>query len=423
MTYLLAGLSYRRSPLEVLERVAPGAEELSAWLERLAVHAGGGVILSTCNRTEIYGWSDSTESPARLIELLGGIASRDGTPLPDFQRHIYSATGVDAARHLFRVASGLDSMATGEAQIAGQVRSALRAAGEAGGGLAPRLSRLFHTALRTGRRIRQATGVGNGRIGIPSIGVQLLERTLGELSGQSALLVGAGETGTMTARALRRNGVRRFTVTSRRAHRAAELAAELGGRSVAFEERFDALATADVVVACTAATEPIIDADSLKKAVEARRGRPLCFLDLGMPRDVAPEAADLDGVTIHTLDQLHTIANEHRVERATAIDEAEEMVDRELARFVERQVSPAAEPVVRHLGARAEQMRQEELARVVKRRPDLSAEQVEAVDAMTRALVRRLLADPIAFLRTADHTEAAEAVLQVFSLYPEEAPD
>ena len=422
MTYLLAGLSYRRSPVEVLERVAPGAEELPAWLERLAVHAGGGVILSTCNRTEIYGWSDSTESPARLIELLGEIASRDGSPMPDFQDHVYSATGVNAARHLFRVASGLDSMATGEAQIAGQVRSALRAAGEAGG-LAPRLSRLFHTALRTGRRIRQATGVGNGRIGIPSIGVQLLERTLGELSGQSVLLIGAGETGTMTARALRRAGVRRLTVTSRRAHRAAELAAELGGRSVAFEERFNALATADVVVACTAATEPVVDADSLKKAVEARRGRPLCFLDLGMPRDVAPEAADLDGVTIHTLDQLNIIATEHRIDRATAIDEAEEMVDRELARFVERQVSPAAEPVVRHLGARAEQMRQEELARVVKRRPDLSAEQIEAMDAMTRALVRRLLADPIAFLRTADHTEAAEAVLQVFSLYPDEAPD
>ena len=153
MTYLLAGLSYRRSPVAALERVALGAEELPVWLERLAVHAGGGVILSTCNRTEIYAWSDSTESPVRLIELLDDIASRQGAKSPDFEDHVYSATGVDAARHLFRVASGLDSMATGEAQIAGQVRSALRAAGEAGG-VAPRLSRLFHTALRTARRIR-----------------------------------------------------------------------------------------------------------------------------------------------------------------------------------------------------------------------------------------------------------------------------
>ena len=260
MTYLLAGLSYRRSPVAALERVALGAEELPVWLERLAVHAGGGVILSTCNRTEIYAWSDSTESPVRLIELLDDIASRQGAKSPDFQDHVYSATGVDAARHLFRVASGLDSMATGEAQIAGQVRSALRAAGEAGG-VAPRLSRLFHTSLRTARRIRQATGVEKDSISIPSIGVQLLKQTLDELSGQSVLLIGAGETGTMTARALRRNGVRRLTVTSRRAHRAAELAAELGGSSVAFEERFDALKTADVVVACTAATEPIVDAD------------------------------------------------------------------------------------------------------------------------------------------------------------------
>ncbi len=422
MTYLLAGLSYRRSPVAALERVALGAEELPVWLERLAVHAGGGVILSTCNRTEIYAWSDSTESPTRLIELLDDIASREGTKSPDFEDHVYSATGVDAARHLFRVASGLDSMATGEAQIAGQVRSALLAAGEAGG-VAPRLSRLFHTALRTARRVRQATGVEKDSISIPSIGVQLLKLTLDELSGQSVLLIGAGETGTMTARALRRNGVRNLTVTSRRAHRAAELAAELGGSSVAFEERFDALKTADVVVACTAATEPIVDADGLNKAVAARRGRPLHVLDLGMPRDVAPEAADLDGVNIYTLDQLHTIANENRANRAAAIDEAEEMVDRELARFVERQVSPAAEPVVRHLGARAEQMRREELSKVVKRLPDLSTEQIEAMDAMTRALVRRLLADPITFLRTADHTDAAEAVLQIFSLYPDEDPD
>ncbi len=422
MTYLLAGLSYRRSPVAALERVALNPEELPEWLHRLALHAGGGVILSTCNRTEIYGWSDSTDSPDRLIELLQEIANRGGARWSDFERHVYRATGEAAARHIFRVASGLDAMATGEAEISGQVRSALRAAGEAGV-LAPRLSRLFHIALRTSRRTRQATGVERDRISIPHIGVQLLKRTLGDLSGNSVLLIGAGETGSMTARALRWNGVRNLTVTSRRAYRAAELAAELDGRSVAFEDRFDALKAADVVVTCTAATEPILDAGRLAKAVDARPERPLLVLDLAMPRDVAPEAADLDGVSVHSLDQLHTIANELRADRAAAIGAAEELVDRELTRFLERQVSPAAEPVVRHLGARAEQMRREELARVVKRMPDLSDEQIEAMDAMTRALVRRLLADPITFLRTADHTEAAEAVLQVFSLYPDEDPD
>ena len=418
MTYLLAGLSYRRSSVATLERVALGTEELPDWLERLAVHAGGGVILSTCNRPEVYGWSDSTGSPARLIELLEEIASRDGSSLADFQDHVYSATGMDAARHCFRVASGLDSMATGEAEISGQVRSALRAAGEAGV-VAPRLSRLLHAALRAARRTRQATGVEKDRVSIPSIGVRLLKQTLGELSGKSVLLIGAGETGTMTARALRRDGVRKLTVTSRRSLRADELAAELDGDSVAFEDRFEALKSADVAVTCTAATEPILDGAGLRNAVAARGGRPLFILDLAMPRDVAPGVADLDGVSIHTLDQLHTIANENRAERAAAIDAAETMVDHELTRFFERQVSPAAEPVVKHLGARAERMRREELARVVKRMPDLSDEQIDAMDAMTRALVRRLLADPITFLRSADHTEATEAVLQIFSLYPD----
>ena len=422
MTYSLAGISYRRSPVATLERVALGPEELPRWLERLALHAGGGVILSTCNRTEIYGWADSPQSPARLVEILEEIASRDGARLSDFEAHIYTATGTEAARHLFRVASGLDSMATGEAEIAGQVRRALQAVGEASG-VPTRLSRLFHAALRAARRTRQATGVDKDRASIPSIGVQLLRRTFGELSDLSVLLIGAGETGTMTARVLRRNGVRKLTVTSRRAHRAAELAAELNGRSVAFEDRFDALETTDVVVTCTAATEPILDTSGLKSAVNARQGRPLFVLDLAMPRDVAPEAVDLDGVNVHTLDQLHSIAEEQRADRATALDSAEAMIDRELTRFVESQVSPAAEPVVRHLGARAEQMRQEELARVVKKLPDLSDEQIAAMDAMTRALVRRLLADPITFLRTADHTEAAEAVLQVFSLYPDEEPE
>ena len=422
MTYLLAGLSYRRSPVAVLERVALGGEELPDWLDRLALHAGGGVVLSTCNRTEIYGWSDSTDSPVRLIELLQEIANRGGTEWSDFEDRIYSATGEAAARHLFRVVSGLDSMAAGEAEISGQVRSALRAAGEAGV-VPPRLSRLFHAALRTARRTRQATGVEKDRVSIPSIGVRLLRRTLGELSGKSVLLVGAGDTGTMTARALRRNGVRKLTVTSRRTHRASELATELGGKSVAFEVRFEALKSADLVVTCTAATEPIIDSKRLKAATHDRTGRPLLILDLAMPRDVEPEAADLEGVTVHTLDQLHAIANELRSDRADALDAAEAMVDRELTLFLERQVNPAAEPVVRHLGARAEQMRREELARVVKRLPDLSGEQVEALDAMTRALVRRLLADPITFLRTADHAEAAEAVLQIFSLYPDEDRD
>ncbi len=422
MTYLLAGLSYRRSPVAALERVALNAEELPGWLNRLALHAGGGVILSTCNRTEIYGWFDSTGSTTPLFELLEEIAGRDGTGLPDFDNHVYGATGEAAALHLFRVASGLDSMATGEAEISGQVRSSLRAAGEAG--VVPaRLSRLFHAALRTGRRTRQATGVQKDSVSIPSIGVRLLRRTLGELSDKSVLLIGAGETGTMTARALRRNGVRKLMVASRRTHRAAELAAELDGASVAFEDRFDALKAADVVVTCTAAPEPVLDADDLAQAVDARPDRPLFILDLAMPRDVAAGAADLDGVSIHTLDQLHTIAKELRADRAPAIAAAEEMVERELARFLERQISPAAEPVVRHLGARAEQMRREELAKVVKRLPDLSDEQVEAMEAMTHALVRRLLADPITFLRTADHTEAAEAVLQIFSLYPDEDPD
>ncbi len=420
MQFVLAGLNIATAPVEALEQVALAPHHLRVWLPRLATHAGGGVIISTCNRTEVY---SEAEDPDAGIERLAGflalLAARDGRA-PDLSAYTYTLADDAVVRHLFRVAAGLDSQALGEAQVAGQVSDALKAAGEAGA-VQPRVSRLFHAALRTSRRVRAKTGLGRDRVSVPSIGVQLIERSLGSLKARAALIVGAGETGELVARALRTAGIGKLTVTSRRAHRAEALAKELGASVVPFGYREFAIAEADVLVACTAAdVKPVISAVAVEAAMRSRPDRSLFILDVGMPRDIDPHAESVPGVTLRTLHSLDTVAAEHRASRREAAAQAEALIEREAARFKERLTSLASEPLIRTLGARAEAMRVAELERALKRLPGLTAEQAEVIEALSRALVSRLLSDPIAYLRESEQPEAADTVLQVFDLEDED---
>ncbi len=427
MPFILAGVNIGSSPVELLESVTVSRHELPGWLPRLATHAGGGVILSTCNRTEVYGYAENQATgESQFMGFLGLLAARprQSASGPDhasadtdslLSRHAYLLSGVAAARHLFRVTAGLDSLALGEAQVAGQVSHALKAAGEAGV-VSPRVSRLFHGALRTSRRIREKTGLGRDRVSVPSIAIHLIERSIGELRTKSALLVGAGETGELVARALRMAGIGHLTVTSRRTERAETLAHELGAATVPFAYKDYALAGADIVVACTSAPDkPVVSFESVQTAMNSRAGRPVFLMDVGMPRDIDPRVAGISGVTLRDLHGLETVAAEHRASRQTAASSAELLIDREVQRFLERLNTLDAEPAVRLLGSHAEQVRQAELARAMKRLPGLSQEQAATVDALTKALVSRLLADPITYLRAAE-PDAAEAMLDAFGL-------
>ncbi len=420
MPFVVAGLNIADTPVEVLESVAVTPHALPGWLSVLATQAGGGVILSTCNRTEVYGEADDPQLGAtRLTAFLDSIAAGSGRAGAAPSAHVFSLSGDAAVRHLFRVTAGLGSLALGEAQVAGQVSDALKAAGEAGA-VQPRVSRLFHGALRTARRVRQKSGLGRDRVSVPSIGVQLIERALGDLHTKSALLLGAGDTGETVARALRNAGVGRLTVASRRTERAATLARELGGSAVPFAYRDFALAEADILVACTAAeVKPVVTAASVDAAMRSRPDRPLFILDVGMPRDVDPLADRVPGVTLRTLHSLDTIAAEHRESRKEAAGEAEALIEREVRRFTERLTGMDAEPTVRQLGERAEAVRQSELGKALRRLPGLSAEEQQVLDAMSRALVSRLLAAPIEYLRSSDGADTSEAVAIVFDLDPE----
>ena len=416
LQYILAGLNIDRAPVELLEKVAVQPHELRLRLEDLARHAGGGVILSTCNRTEIIGASEDPETAlGQLTEFLGILAKRVSEPVQALNSSVYHIVGDDVIRHLFRVTAGLDSLAIGEAQVAGQVSRALQAAGESGS-VEPVVSRMFHAALRNSRMIRKETGLGRDSLSISSIGLQLVQRHTGDLSEKTVLVVGAGETGRLTARTLKHVGVGRILVTSRSADRARLVCDELDGEPVPFAEMTSAIGEADVVVACTAAMEPVVIAGDVKAAMARRPDRRLTILDVGMPRDVERSAGDVPNVELYSLEELHSIAEEHRHSRVEAAAHADVLIERSVERFKEQLAGFSSEPVIRTLGSRAEAMREIELARALGQMPDLPEDYTEILDAMSRALVKRILADPITYLRSGVSKSAAQDVAQVFDL-------
>ncbi len=420
MNFILAGLNIDRVPVEVLECVTVPTHSLKEHLERLATHAGGGVILSTCNRTEIYSVAEDVEVGVRhLKEYIDAVPEHDGvTGIGDY---VYTMTGDAVAEHLFGVTAGLQSIALGESQILGQVTRALQAAGEAGT-VDPVLSRLFHAALRTSRRIRKETDLGRNRISVSSLGVQELQSTLGDLKGLRVLLVGAGEMGKLTARALRRYGADDIVVSSRSMNHGRILADELGSPQVPFEDIAKTLVETDVLITCTAAINSVISADTISTAIAGRPDRLLSVLDLGMPRDVEPATAGLVGVNLVSLTELQAKSAESWELRAEAAAEAQGLIEDGVRRFKERLTGIDHEPVIRTLGARMEQMRREEVEQTLSRLDDLTDEQAISVEKMTRSLVRRILADPISFLRSEEES-ATEAVQKVFALLDEEDSD
>ena len=415
MRFLVAGLNYRTASTELLERVAVNDRHLPDLLLKLHRQLGETLVLSTCNRTEVYTTGeDFAVERERLMQALGDMSDLTETEIAEVA-YVYG--GDEAIRHAIRVTCGLDSMVIGEHQIAGQVQTALRAAGEAGSVDTP-LSRLFHFALRSSRRIREDTGIGRSRLTVSSIGVQLVERAVGSLRDRRVLLVGAGETGKLAARTLGRMGAGRLTVAGRNAERTERVAAELGGDWVLRENLVSAMANSDVVISATAANETIITTEMVEQALKNSDPAPssLVMLDLAMPRDIDASVGELPGVTLYGLPDLQAIADEHRAERADAAAEAETIIESDVPRFNESLTALATEPVIRALGAHAEEIRQRELHSGLRRLRDLNNEERTVIESLTKSVVSKLLADPITFLRTSDDREAANAVSRLFGL-------
>jgi glutamyl-tRNA reductase len=407
----VTGVSHHETPVELRERFAFAGDGLIAALRKLPPAVGGGTILSTCNRSEIYLASEHPVSPA---EAAAAIAAMRGEPAPEGVS-FYHFDGLDAVRHLFRVAAGVESLVIGESEILGQVREAFTATTAAGSGN-PVLARLFHSALRTGRRARNETDIGAHGLSVSALAVGLSRRLVGNLRGKTVLVVGAGEAGRRCAGALVQHGVGRLLVTTRRQGLAEEIARELNGVAIPFAEMTTALAEADVLITATAAPGPIISEIDVAGALESRPHRPLLIVDIAVPRDVEAGARDLAGVHLFDIDDLQAAADANREARRRETGAVETIVDDEVGRFHTWLEGHRVQPTIAAMRQRAEAIRRAELARTLSRLTDLSDEDRRRIEAMSESLVNRLLHDPVTRLREGSNQHHIDAVRELFDL-------
>jgi glutamyl-tRNA reductase len=420
MSELLAlGISHKTAPVALRERLAftePGAVRLAGELIDTA-EVREAVVLSTCNRTELYvvvGDSVRAESDA-----LGMLASHAGFRPTELAQEIYSPRNCDAARHLYRVTAGLESMIVGEAEIQGQVKRAFEAA-LAAGCTGPLSNRLWNAALTAGKRVRSETEIGAAHISVPSAAVGLAVELLGEraqLSRQEAgqgsqphesaqghaphvLILGAGETSELTAQALADRGAGTIFVANRHADRARSLAQRFGGAVVGLDHLPEQLALADIVVSSTSSPHPIVGRDELAQVLGKRDGRPLLLIDIAVPRDVDPRCATLEGVTLYDIDDLQRVVAHNRDTRAGEVPRAERIIEEEIQRFAGWLGQLDALPTIAALREHGDAIVEQVLAENDGRWESASPRDLVRVEALARSIANRILHEPTIRLRS-----------------------
>ncbi|MBI5831322.1 MAG: glutamyl-tRNA reductase [Armatimonadetes bacterium] len=412
-----AGLNHRTAPIEVREQVAFGNGRLEAALIQITDQPalGEAVILSTCNRAELYAAASS--APEALDALARFLSEFHGVEQAAVSPHLYRYEDEEAVRHLFTVAVGLDSMVLGEGQILAQVKQALLSASEAGSARTC-LQELFQRALSLGKRARTETAIARGAVSISSAAVDLAKTTFGDLKGREVLVVGAGEMSRQTLTHLVDSGVKSVIVANRTFENADELAGEFGGSAIRFDEFPQHLDRADIIVSSSSAPHAIITVEKLRPHLATRRGRPLFIVDIAVPRDVEPAVADLEDVYLFDIDDLQTVCDRYRAERAKEAEAVAVMVDEETRRFEHWLGSRAVTPLLVELRTRTEALRDTELERWMRRLPNLEPEERELVGQMMRSFANKLLHGPTTHLRAmAGREQGAEWVPFVRSLF------
>ncbi len=391
MAITLLGMNHRTAPIEVRERLAWSNADLPSVAARILAQGGSGVVvLSTCNRTEFY-LSDA--SPASVHGIWELAAERLGEPA---EPHAYISEEREAARHLFRVAAGLDSMILGESEIQGQVRQAWEAAHAYAG---PVLGHLFQRALRAGGRVRSETALGAGAASVPSASVELARKILGTLSGRRALVLGSGEMAELAMKCLASEGVGTVLVAHRRMERARDVASRLGGRAVQFDDAWPMFADVDLVLCSTAAPHAVVTLEKIAGTLSNRDGRQLCILDIAVPRDVDPEVGQLENVFLFDIDDLKGVVASNIGTREGEIPDAERIIAEEVALFWEWYGGRGVARAIRALRERAEQIRSAEFRRALKKLEHLSPKDRDRVENLSRALMNKLLHEPTMRLR------------------------
>ncbi len=398
MHIVAVGLNHRTAPVELRERVSFAPEDVPGLLQRaLALpQVAEAAVLSTCNRSEIY--ACVAEAEEGCAEVRRFFCSCAGEAEEQIRDHLYAHLHASAARHLFRVACGIDSMIVGEAQILSQVKQAFRAAEQAGA-LGPHLRVLFQHALRVGKLARSRTEIGRGALSVSSAAVELARDVFEDLSQCRALVVGAGEMGELTLRHLIAGGVAGATIASRTFARAQEAAERVGGVPRSLEDIVALLAEADIVISQTSSPEPIITREHVRQAIRGRRSRPLLLIDIAVPRDVEPAAGELSGVFLFDIDDLQTVVAENFAEREREIAAVERLVSEQVEEFSRWMRSRDAVPLIQRIEQEAEQAQREELERALRKIPGLTEEQAAGVEEALRRLKQKLLFRPLRAIR------------------------
>ncbi len=394
--------------MAIREQLAFSGDALTSGLQSLRQHVGEGLILSTCNRTEIYA-VDTGDGDARR-EIYRFLTGYHRVPTPVLESASYSHVGDDAVAHLFRVASGLDSMVLGEPQILSQIRDALgtaRTVGAAG----PVMQRLATEALRTGKRARTETDIARNRVSISHAAVDLSVKELQGLEGKTALVLGAGKMATLTGKLLRANGIGHLMVTNRSFDRARDLAETVGGLAVPFSGLRQAISEADLVIAAVLVDEPVITPD-----VIAPRERPLWLVDISVPRAIATECGFRPGVHVRDVDALEPLAEETRRQYASEVSKVEVLVRSAVDGFGEWARSRAGAEAITRLRQRNDQIRETEVERTLRRLSHLSERDQNLVRALAHAVTQKLQHSPILALRESSSPEEAEAILRVLGV-------
>ncbi len=427
MEFLVVGINHRTSPLQVREKLTLSKSQWPDELQAMEAYGVPGVILATCNRAEFYTMepvqtaaTDRQQSSAedRIKQFL---TERFDVSLLDVDRFLYVRRGDQCVQHLFRVASSLDSMILGEQQIIGQVREAFDAADQSRTLPGP-VSLLFQRALRVGRKVRQETGIGRNALSVSQACVELARNVLGDLEGSRAVVVGAGDAGELAAQVLAKSGVKEITVSNRTHSRAVELAQDLSARAIPFQDLPTALEAADIVIGCTGSPSYVLEAPEVEAAMASRPDRPLLLLDIAVPRDIDPAAGRIDNVYLHDVDDLDSVCQVSRQQKEDEARWAEQLVSGETRRFLEWWRNLEVLPTVVSLRNKAEQMREKELKKTVKRlNGKLTPEELASVDAMTQAIVNKLLHSPTLFLKGQPSSSNLAVAKDVLGLTEEEA--
>jgi glutamyl-tRNA reductase len=394
MALSLAGISYRTAPIEVRERLAVAPHELRETLRVLRERCGASeaVLLSTCNRTELY-VVEGAEDPmtavwAAFSERLGEDASRYG----------YVRREREAVAHLYRVASGMDSMILGEAQIHGQVRDAWESSRSESGAI---LNRLFQSALLVASRVRNETAISRGAASVSSAAVQLAKKIFGSLQGRHAMVLGAGEMAELALECLLDEGVRAAIVANRTFERAQELAARYGAVALHYDECWTRLHEVDLLLCSTAAPHAVVETMHVERTLKARSDRPLCILDIALPRDVHPAVGELDNVFLYDLDDLRTVVSANLELRRAELPAAEEVIAAEVEQYWRWLAGLAAVPVLRAFREQIDRVREDELAHALRKLNHLSSADREAIEHFSRSLMNKFLHEPSVRLRAA----------------------